>query len=59
MTDTHDSSKDTPAVGTNDGAGTDAERAHRRMERDAMKGAKRGEERLKKDEAGKDLVSNL
>ena len=39
--------------------GTEAETAHRRMEHNADKAAKRASERMKKDEAGNDEFSNI
>ena len=54
MADIHDLNENTPAK-TPAGSGTEsgeAEQAHRRMEREAMKGAKRAEEREHKDDSG-------
>ena len=52
MADIHDLNKNTPAK-TPTGSGTkssEAEQAHRRVEREAMNIAKRGEETQKKDD---------
>jgi hypothetical protein len=53
MTDLSDLNKDTPAK-QNDTVSphTEEELAHRRVEREAMKGAKRAEERQHKDDSG-------
>ncbi len=46
--------KNEPAVG-----GSEAEAAHRRVEHNADKAAKRAGERMQKDEAGNDEFSNI
>lgn len=59
MTDLRDLNKGTPAKPTGVPSGEhEKELAHRRMEQEAMKGAKRASEREKRDE-GNDEFSNV
>lgn len=62
MAEILDINKNTPPVPARD---TDvrpdeaSELAHRRMEHDAMESAKKAGERMKRNEAGRDIISNM
>jgi hypothetical protein len=60
MTDLSDLNKNTPAKQSETvESQREAELAHRRMEREAMKGAKRAGEREHEDEKGNDEFKNI